>query len=141
MKKFLSDFARQYFKKEGLSSNGQLTPNFFEEWAKRHMMKPVCIVRDRDGDILLADSGEPVRKSNGDGVDFYRTGYALHRAGLEIGNFNDYPTSDFLFDTKRGGQQKRIDEALAHARQTQQQLTDAGYYDAERKGRFNLQLH
>ena len=141
MKNFFSDFARKFFKKEGLVSNGQLTPKFFEEWAKRHMMKPVCIVRDPDGDILLADSGEPVRANNGEGTDFYRAGYAIHRSGLEIGNYYDYPTSDFLFDTRRGGQQKRIDEALAHARQTQKQLTDAGYYDAERKGRFNLKLH
>ncbi len=141
MKKFFSEYARRFFDKAGLSSNGQLTPKFFEEWAKRNCMKPVCIIRDSDGDILLADSGEPIRKSNGEGSDFYRTGYALHRSGLEIGNYNDYPTSDFFLDTKRGGQQKRIDEALAHARQTQQQLTDAGYYDAERKGRFNLKLH
>ena len=141
MKKFLSEDASEFFKKAGLSSSGQLTPKFFEEWAKRHCMKPVCIVRDPDGDILLADSGEPVRKGNGGGTEFYRAGYAIHRSGLEIGNYYDYPTSDFLFDTKRGGQQKRIDEALAHARQTQKQLKDAGYYDAERKGRFNLRPH
>ena len=131
----------KFLEKCGHSVNGQLTPKFFEEWAKRHCMKPVCIVRDPGVDILLADSGEPVRKDNGDGVEFYRTGYSLHRSGLEIGSYHDYPTSDFLFDSKRGGQQKRIDEALAHARQTQKQLTDAGYYDAERKGRFNLRLH
>ncbi len=104
-------------------------------------MRPFCIIRDPDGDILLADSGEPMRELDGDGTEFYRTGYALHRSGLEIGNYNDYPTSDFLFDTKRGGQQKRIDEALAHARETQKQLKDAGYYDAERKGSFNNRLH
>ena len=131
----------KFLEKCGYSVNGQLTPKFFEEWAKRNCMKPFCIIRDQDGDILLADSGEPVRKGNGESAEFYRTGYALHRSGLEIGNYHDYPTSDFLFDTKLGGQQKRIDEALAHARQTQKQLMDAGYYDAERKGRFNLRLH
>ena len=81
----------KFLEKCGHSVNGQLTPKFFEEWAKRHCMKPVCIVRDPGVDILLADSGEPVRKGNGDGVAFYRTGYSLHRSGLEIGNFNDYP--------------------------------------------------
>lgn len=136
MKKFFSDAARKRLNALGFSSNGQLTPKFFEEWAKRHMMKPVCKVVDPDGEILLADSHEPIVT-----LGVYRTGYAIHRSGLEIGNYHEYPIADFAFMTRQRGIEQRIDEALAHARQTQKQLKDAGFYDAERTGRFNLRLH
>jgi len=136
MKKFLSDKARKFFGKEGLTSAGQLTPAFFEEWAKRNMMKPVCKVSHPDREILIADSHEPIIT-----LGVYRTGYAIHRSGLEMGNYNDYPMEDFAIMTRRTGLEKRVAEALAHARQTQKQLKDAGYYDAERKGRFNTKLN
>lgn len=123
----------KYLEKNGYEYAGLKTPKFFEEWAKRNMMKPVCIVRDDDGDILLADSHEPIRT-----LGVYRTGYAIHRAGLEMGNYNDYQISDFAFMTREKGIEQRVNEALAHARQTQSQLKEAGYYDGERKGRFSL---
>ena len=122
--------------KEGFAVNGEKTPKFFEEWAKRHMMKPVCKVVDPDGEILIADSHEPIVT-----LGVYRCGYAIHRSGLEIGNYNDYPIADFAFMTRKRGIEQRVNEALAHARQTQKQLKEAGYYDAERKGRFSLRPH
>lgn len=122
--------------KGGYSVNGQKTPKFFEEWAKRNMMKPVCIVRDPDGDILLADSHEPIRT-----LGVFRTGYAIHRSGCEIGNYNDYPIGQFVGFTRRRGVEFRTNEALAHARDVQKQLVDAGYYDAERKNRFSIAPH
>lgn len=126
--------------KGGYSVNGHKTPRFFEEWAKRNLMRPVCIVRDPDGDILLADSNEPIRKSDiwPFNKPFYRTGYAIHRDGCEVGNYHDYPVADYAFMSRQRGIEHRVNEALAHARQTQAQLKDAGYYDAERKGRFSL---
>lgn len=122
--------------KGGFAVNGQRTPKFFEEWAKKNCMKPVCIVRDPDGDILLADSIEPIRV-----LGIYRTGYAIHRSGLEFGNYNDYPMDEFLIYSREGGTQKRVNEALEHARQTQRQLKESGFYDSERKGRFNVNPH
>ena len=122
--------------KEGFAVNGEKTPKFFEEWAKRHMMKPVCKVCDPDGEILIADSHEPIYT-----LGVYRCGYTIHRSGLEIGSYNDYLIADFAFMTRKRGIEQRVNEALAHARQTQKQLKEAGYYDAERKGRFSLQPH
>lgn len=126
--------------KQGFTKGGEKTPKFFEEWAKRNMMKPVCKVTDEDGEILLADSHEPIRKGKvwSPESDFYRTGYAIHRSGLEIGNYNDYPASDYAFMSRQKGIEQRVNEALEHARQTQKQLVEAGYYDADRKGRFNI---
>lgn len=127
----------KFLEKGGFAINGKFTPNFFEEWAKRHLMKAVRIERDPDGDILLADSIEPIRILGG----VYRSGYAIHRSGLEIGNYHDYPMTDFLLYSEAGGVKKRTDEALEHARETQEKLKEAGYYDAERKGRFNIRPH
>lgn len=123
----------KFLEKGGFAVNGQRTPKFFEEWARTHCMRPVCIVRDPDGDILLADSIDPIRS-----LGIYRVGYAIHRSGLEFGNFNDYPMNEFLFLSREAGTQQRINEALEHARATQRQLKAAGFYDAERKGRFSL---
>ena len=122
--------------KDGYAVNCEKTPKFFEEWAKRNMMKPVCKVVDPDGEILLADSHEPIRV-----LGVYLCGYAIHRSGLEIGNYHDYPVKDYAFMTRAKGIEHRVAEALAHARQTQQQLVKAGFYDAERKGSFNIDLH
>lgn len=108
--------------------------NFFEEWAKRNNMKAVMKVVDPDGEILLADSGEPFVL---DGAAVYRTGYAINRAGLEIGDYHDYPAMEMFGLSKAAGQNQRINEALAHARQTQSQLKAAGFYDADRKDAFS----
>lgn len=108
------------------------TTHWFEDWCQKMSMRPVCRVADPDGDILLADSHEPIRK-----LGIYRTGFAVNREGLEVGNYNDYPMLDFATDTRREGLQKRINEALAFARQTQQLLKESGYYDGEGKRRFS----
>ena len=131
------------------------TPKFFEEWAKRNYMKAVRIERDPDGDILLADSCEAISTREQDSwaarfanvftkpaeTRVYRTGYAIHRSGLEMGNYHDYPAGDFVLMSREDGIKQRTDEALAHARDTQTKLKDSGYYDAERKGRFSLRPH
>lgn len=120
--------------KLGFLRHGEKTPQFFEEWAKRNCMKPVCKVEDPHGDILIADSHDVIKPHG-----IYRTGYAIHRSGLELGCWNDYPSSDFFLESRRNGLQKRVNEALEHARETQRQLVAAGFYDAERKGRFSNQ--
>lgn len=106
--------------------------HFFEKWAAKHCMKPVVIVRDPDGDILIADSVEPIRV-----LGVYRTGYAINRDGLEIGNYADYPMRDFIIYSRDGGVQKRVNEALADARRTQALLKQSGFYDAEKKRSFS----
>ncbi len=108
------------------------TTRFFEKWAARNCMKPVCIVRDPDGDILLADSIEPIRV-----LGVYRTGYAIHRDGLEYGNHADYDMSEFVLYSKEGGVQKRVNEALDVARSHQALLKQSGFYDAEKKRSFS----
>lgn len=105
---------------------------FFEKWAARNCMKPICIVRDPDGDILLADSVEPIRV-----LGVYRTGYAINRDGLEFGNHADYPISEFVLYSREGGVQKRVNEALAMARRNQSMLKESGFYDADGKKRFS----
>lgn len=105
---------------------------WFEGWCKKMSMSPVCKVADRDGEILLADSMEPIRT-----LGVYRTGFAINRDGLEIGNYHDYPMLDFALYTRAGGLEKRINEALAFARQTQARLKESGYYNGEGKRRFS----
>lgn len=106
---------------------------FFEKWAAKNCMTPICIVRDPDGDILLADSIEPIRV-----IGKYRTGYAISRAGLEIGSTNDYDISEFVLYSRDGGVQKRVNEALAHARDSQSKLKASGFYDDQSKKRFSI---
>lgn len=105
---------------------------WFERWAAKNCMKPICKVDDPLGEILLADSVEPIRA-----LGVYRTGFAIHRDGLEIGNYNDYPMSEFFLYSTDGGVQKRVNEALAFARKTQEQLKQAGFYDADKKRSFS----
>lgn len=106
--------------------------HFFEEWAKRNCMKPVCIVRDPDGDILLADSVEPIRT-----LGVYRTGWAINRDGLELGNYRDYAIGEFALYTPAGGVQKRVNERLEYAREIQRELKGSGFYDGDGKKRFS----
>lgn len=108
-------------------------PAFFERWAAKNCMKPICIVRDPDGDILIADSIEPIRVLGG----VYRTGFAINRDGLEFGSTHDYPSTEFILYSKAGGVQKRVNEALAHARATQEELKSSGFYDGDGKHRFS----
>lgn len=106
--------------------------HFFEKWAAKHCMKPICIVREKDGDILLADSVEPIRV-----LGVYRTGYAIHRDNLQFGNYHDYPMREFILYSVNGGVQKRVNEALAHARASQIELEKSGFY-GEGKKRFSI---
>lgn len=76
-------------------------------------MFPQYAVSTEYGKILLADSEEAISE---DGMLFYRTGYALDRGGLQIGNFNDY-----LIGESGGShtdRQYRLQEALTHALKT-----------------------
>src|SRR3990167_6442948 len=107
--------------------------HWFEKWAAKNCMKPIVIVREPDGDILLADSIEPIRV-----LGVYRTGYAINRDGLEIGNYADYAMSDFVLYSRDGGVQKRVNEALASARHTQTLLKESGFYDGEKKHSFSI---
>lgn len=108
---------------------------WFENWAARVCMKPVCKVDDPDGEILLADSIEPIRS-----LGVYRTGFAIHRDGMEIGNYHDYPMGQYVMYSKSAGVQERVNEALAHARATQDELRRSGFYDGDKKRSFSHHL-
>jgi hypothetical protein len=45
--------------------------------------------------------------------------------------------SEFFLYSTDGGVQKRVNEALAFARKTQEQLKQAGFYDADKKRDFS----
>lgn len=103
---------------------------FFEEWARRMNMKPVMKVIDPEADILLADSGEPFFGANQDGElgQWYRTGYAIDRDGAQLGNFNEYPAEEYADISAAAGQQARIKECLAYAREALKLTINAGLY-------------
>ena len=107
-------------------------PRFFEKWAAKNCMKPVCKVDHPDGEILLADSIEPIRV-----LGKFRCGYAIHRNGMEIGNYHDYDMREFILYSRAGGVQKRVNEALANARQVQTMLKESGFYDDSKKQSFS----
>jgi hypothetical protein len=109
-----------------------LNTHWFEKWAAKNCMRPVCKVSDPDGEILLADSIEPIRV-----LGKYRTGYAILRDDLKFGNYNDYDMQEFVLYSREGGVQKRVNEALTYARAMQSELKQSGFYDGEAKGRFS----
>lgn len=93
-------------------------------------MVPVCKVQDDLGEILVADSGEPFYGTNEEGIlgRWYRTGYAINRDGLDIGNFCDYPAEEFGDLSRRDGQERRVNECLIAARETLKQFEEVGRY-------------
>lgn len=101
------------------------TPDWFDRWARRAKMKPVCKVFDDDGYVLIADSGGPIEE---DGKVFYRTGYAIERNGVQVGAFNNYDPIQFFRDGPRAGQEYRINDALKHARKLKKQLKQVDYW-------------
>jgi len=98
---------------------------WFDTFARKNKMRPQKAVETKHGKVLLADSEEPILE---DGRLFYRTGYAVQRHGLDIGNHHDYAINET--GGSRTDQQYRLDEALIHAQETLAQLEAAGYYDA-----------
>lgn len=110
--------------------------NFFEGFARRHRMVPYGFVNTKYGRILLADSGEPIHH---EGRIFYRTGYAIERAGVQIGNYNDYELN--VTGGSHSEQDFRILEAVTHAKSTLAQTLKSGFYDDGRKQSFSSPGH
>jgi hypothetical protein len=67
----------------------------------------------------------------------YRTGWAINRDGLELGNYRDYDMGEFFLYSIAGGVQKRVNERLEHAREIQRELKGSGFYDGDGKHRFS----
>ena len=105
--------------------------NFFDGFARRYKMRPYGYSDTKYGRILLADSGEPIHH---EGRIFYRTGYAIERGGLEIGNYHDYELN--VTGGSHSDQDFRIHEALKHAKLTLAQTLKSGFYDDGRKQDF-----
>lgn len=116
--------------------------HFFENWARKMNMRPVMKVEEKDGDILVADSGEPFFGVNADGTlgRWYRTGYAIQRGVAWIGNFAEYPAEEFGDVDKRKGQETRVNECLVAAREILKQTKDVGLYNG-REANFDTRLN
>jgi len=111
---------------------------WFEGWARKNGMFPVCKVDDKDGFILIADSGRAIVEVRGaNHRAYYRTGMAFYHDGDMIASSHDYDALDFPLQTERAAQEQRVNEALAHARAYLRKLKQAGFYDAGAKGRFS----
>jgi len=113
---------------------------FFEQWARRQNMKPVCRVAEADADILIADSGEPFMGTNKDGNlgRWYRTAFAIDQGDKTwLASFNDYPATEFDLVSKREGQQRRVNECLVFARDTLSKTAATGLYDHGRRESFS----
>lgn len=106
--------------------------NYFDRFARDHKMRPQGYVDTDDGRILLADSEELIVEK---GRLFYRTGYAIHRDGLDLGNYNDYGLDET--GGSHSDRQYRLNEATMTARQVLRQLVQSGFYDDGRKKHFS----
>ena len=110
------------------------THHYFDKFARDHKMRPIKRVEGKFGSILLADSGEIISENK---RMFYRTAYAIFRdgEGLDIGCFAEYELNE------PGGnhseQEYRLGEAEMAANVFMAQITDTGYYDANRKHDFS----
>lgn len=112
---------------------------FFEAWARRNKMRPFARFEEKNGDILIADSGTVIVEG---GQMFYRTGFAIDRPGDRtwLASYHDYPWQEFPEHSLAGKQQERINEALAYARSYLQQTHKAGLYDGDKRS-FSKPVH
>ena len=100
-------------------------------------MRPVCVVQEEHGDILIADSGEAFMDKGGlfaEGLivtKIYRTAFCIDRGDeVWIASFEDTGVMDptMTARTPRGAQEYRVNEALEHGRKALQQTVQAGLY-------------
>lgn len=110
---------------------------FFERWARWQNMKPVVRVKEKHGDILIADSGQSFTGLNSDGElgRWYRTGYAIDRGSKTwIASCNDYNAVEFDLVSRNEGQQRRVNECLLFARDNLKKLAATGLFNGTGKG-------
>ncbi len=101
---------------------------WFDSWVRKLKMYPQFAVEVPEGKLLLADSEELIVE---DERMFYRTGWGLFRHDkMEMANFAEYELNDPR--TK----QERTDDACFQAGHQIKILSDAGYFDDQRKGDF-----
>ena len=114
-------------------------PQFFENWARRNNMVPVGRYTFDEGDILVADSGESFTGKTSEGVylNFFRTGFCIHRDKNWLASTHDYLASEMGPRTKAGARAYRIKEALEYAQKYLRQTFEAGLYDDGRKADFS----
>lgn len=116
---------------------------FFERWARKQHMLPVMRVIEKDGDILIADSGHPFVGTNGDGElgRWYRTGYAIDRGSKTwIASFNDYNAVEFDLVSRNEGQNQRVNDCLQFARDNLEKFATAGLFNGKGKS-FSQRPH
>lgn len=106
---------------------------FFEQWARKNSMRPICRVEEPGGDVLLADSGRPFYTTGEDGRRrfVYRTAFAIEREQCWVASVADTDATDpeMMSRTPQGAQEFRVNEALAYARNAIAQTSAAGLYD------------
>jgi len=113
---------------------------FFDNWARKLGMKPVCRVVAEGGDILVADSGAKLFESE---RLFYRTGFAIERPGdkkplwLASTEETDALDPEMCSRSERGAQEYRVNEALAYARKQLAKTVNVGLYDDDGTNRIH----
>lgn len=102
---------------------------FFENFARQIGMQPICrVVGEKDGDILIADSGKTV-----DGM--YKTAFAIDRGDQSwLASVGETPFLDpqMTSRTPLGAQQYRINECLEAARKALRETAKAGLYRGDK---------
>ena len=105
---------------------------FFEKWARTQNMLPVMRVKEKHGDILIADSGQQFLGTNSDGElgRWYRTGFAIDRGSKTwIASFNDYNAVEFDLVSRNEGQKRRVEDCLEYARNTLDKFAQTGLFN------------
>ena len=111
---------------------------FFEQWARRNGMLPAAEPYEvPDGEVLIADSMQMIdlpRTPDGEKAPYpryYRTAWAIRRGDSAWhASWADYAPDEMPLYTERGKIEKRLEEALVHARLTIAQLAapEVGLY-------------
>ncbi len=105
---------------------------FFEGWARKNRMKPICRIIEKGGDILIADSGESVMNPGDDGVlrKVYVTAFAIERDKAWIASTNETAVDDpaMVIRTPRGAQEYRVAECLEYARKALRETLQVRLY-------------
>lgn len=116
---------------------------FFEMWARRNNMVPVGRFEEKEGFVLIADSGEPFTGLNDDNIyaRWYRTAFCIERDSTWTAHWQFYPAADYDLMSRAEGQKRRVQECLTFARDTLHKFAETGLYDDSRKQSFSQRPH
>lgn len=111
--------------RSGHMPNCKRDHQWFDQWCRRAGMAPVRKYEDSDGDVLIADSGVPIKTEDGDRI---LTAYAIDRGGAQIGCYEKYDPIEFFGMSVEAGREFRVKEALKFARQKKAEFLAHGIF-------------